>query len=99
MFIYEGKKPDLTDGQVRELLDQMFKYIRGNKRAFAMYGTGDRVSFFGNMGSDHMWRLRDPYKLTDKDDDLVVFYEVGSTRSTSNISMFLHKIKQRVDAE
>ena len=98
VFIYEGKKANLTAGQTRELLNQTFKYIRGNKPALAMYGTGNKVAFFGNVGSQHMWRLTNSDDLTRMDDrTLEVFYTVGSDRDTENISKFLHRIKAKVD--
>ena len=79
------------------LLVKTFGYIRRKKDAYARYGTGDRVSSFVNIESDHMWYLNDPKNLASSDESLHVFYIVGEKRSTANISLFLRKIKARVD--
>ena len=96
VFIYEGKKPDLTEGQVQELLGQAFGYIRENRPAFAMYGTGDRVSFFANVGSSHMWRLTDYSNLTKINEKLGSYYQVGDKRGPGNIDKFLRNTKKEV---
>ena len=96
-FICEGKKPELGEEETRMLLVKTFVYIRRKKNAYAMYGTGDRVSSFVNIGSDHMWCLNDPNNLASRDESLHVFYIVGEKRSTANISLFLRKVKARVD--